>query len=150
MGAIEGARASAGSARASARLRCPQSLEAALGRCGLGPLGPVGPLCRLRCRGAGCCGPRRGACGGPWASGLLPPGRKRLLRAFSRAEVLGIPAPGKDSPSSALAPRRPSPKQPRPGSCNAGLGKWEQRPSGAVGGGGGRSVFFKPFPAFQA
>ena len=71
-------------------------------------------------------------------------------RAFSRAEVLGIPAPGKDSPSSALAPRRPPPKQPRPGSCNAGLGKWEQRPSGAVGGGGGRSVFFKPFPAFQA
>lgn len=34
----------------------------------------------------------------PGPRGLLPPGPKRLLQAFSQTEVLGIPAPGKDSP----------------------------------------------------
>lgn len=145
MGAIEGARPSAGSARAQPSSDCPQSLVATLGRRALGPPRPVGPLCRLRCRGAGWCGPRR--CG----PRLLPPGPKRLLQAFSQTEVLGIPAPGKDSPQLGCRPSTaptqaasPWKLQRRPGEVGA-----ETQLGGWAGGGGGLSLF-QAFPGLSS
>lgn len=138
MGAIEGARASAGPARVSARLRLPSDPGSRFG-----PLWPW-PSSARSDPAAACAVEERGAVAREGARAVVPgprgcfhPGGRGCSGLSPRAEVLGIPAPSKDSPQLGSRPSTAPPKPPRPGSCNAGLGKWEQRPSGAGGGGWG-------------
>ena len=98
MGAIEGARPSAGPARASARLRLPSVPGGHSGSLCPWPAARSDPsvACAVEERGGVAREGARAVVPGP--RGLLPPGPKRLLQAFSQTEVLGIRAPGKDSP----------------------------------------------------
>lgn len=89
----------------------------------------------------------------PGPRGCFHPGGRGCSGLSPRAEVLGIPAPSKDSPQLGSRPSTaptqaasPWKLQRRPGE----VGAETQRSRGWGVGVGGGSVFFKPFPAFQA
>lgn len=124
---------------------CPQSLVATLGRCTLGPPLAGRTPCRLRCRGAGWQGSAKGRAVVPEPRGFSPPGLQRLLQAFSQTEVLGIPAPGKDSLSSADG----FPTQAALPEAQRRLEVGAETQLGGWAGGGGLSLF-KPFPGLSS